>query len=289
MSKTLSPAAAAHLAAKVTTLATCWRVERQDGTVSGYTDFHEDLEIDGVTYLHATGIGSTSATEANSTLGVDNLDVVCVLDSETITHDDILSGLYNDADIYIFLVDHGAPASFLIKLFRGRFGEFKVNELAAHTEVRSLTQRLRNRIGIIHQGYCCHALGDARCGVDLEAIKETITVTALDDDTPTNLWIVATLSRAAAQYHYGRVRGTSGANAGRWGKVKHCRAADGGYAVTTFEDLPYDVAIGDSFDLYPGCDKTLTTCTGRFGNDAFLGFPHIPGHDWMMSYPDVQS
>jgi hypothetical protein len=36
--KSLSPALAAHLAGGVTTLGRCWRVERKDETVMGFTD-----------------------------------------------------------------------------------------------------------------------------------------------------------------------------------------------------------------------------------------------------------
>ena len=36
--KSVSPALAAHLNGEVTTLATCWRLERADGWVRGFTD-----------------------------------------------------------------------------------------------------------------------------------------------------------------------------------------------------------------------------------------------------------
>ena len=36
-------------------------------------------------------------------------------------------------------------------------------------------------------------------------------------------------------------------------------------------------AVGDTIYLYPGCDRTLATCTAKFGNSAnFGGFPFIP-------------
>jgi hypothetical protein len=52
--KTISSALARHLAGKVTTLATSWKVTRRDGIVLGFTDHVRELEIDGVsTRQHA--------------------------------------------------------------------------------------------------------------------------------------------------------------------------------------------------------------------------------------------
>jgi uncharacterized phage protein (TIGR02218 family) len=37
-------------------------------------------------------------------------------------------------------------------------------------------------------------------------------------------------------------------------------------------------AVGDTFSIYPGCDRSQTRCTGTFGNVAnFRGYPYIPG------------
>lgn len=53
--KSLSPGLAAHLAGGVTTLCRCWRLERKDGTVMGFTDHDRDLAFDSVTYRAASG------------------------------------------------------------------------------------------------------------------------------------------------------------------------------------------------------------------------------------------
>ncbi|WP_439580802.1 baseplate hub domain-containing protein, partial [Elioraea sp.] len=53
--KSVSSALAAHLAGALTTLATCWRVARRDGTLFGFTDHDRDLVVDGLTYRARTG------------------------------------------------------------------------------------------------------------------------------------------------------------------------------------------------------------------------------------------
>ena len=43
---------------------------------------------------------------------------------------------------------------------------------------------------------------------------------------------------------------------------------------------------GDAFAVTAGCDKRFATCRDRFANAAnFRGFPHIPGNDFVLSYP----
>ena len=43
-----------HLDSGATTLAWCWKVERRDGTILGFTDHDLDLSFDGVTFAAAT-------------------------------------------------------------------------------------------------------------------------------------------------------------------------------------------------------------------------------------------
>jgi uncharacterized phage protein (TIGR02218 family) len=52
----------------------------------------------------------------------------------------------------------------------------------------------------------------------------------------------------------------------------------------------YPVQAGDAFTIRPGCDKSFATCHAKFDNTAnFRGFPHVPGTDQVLSYPDAQS
>jgi uncharacterized phage protein (TIGR02218 family) len=47
------------------------------------------------------------------------------------------------------------------------------------------------------------------------------------------------------------------------------------------------VAAGDQFNATAGCDRSFATCKDRFGNAMnFGGFPHMPGTDFAISYPN---
>jgi uncharacterized phage protein (TIGR02218 family) len=46
-----------------------------------------------------------------------------------------------------------------------------------------------------------------------------------------------------------------------------------------------DIAPGDAFVAFAGCDKRIETCAARFGNVVnFRGFPSIPGQDAILRY-----
>ena len=53
--------------------------------------------------------------------------------------------------------------------------------------------------------------------------------------------------------------------------------SQGGGTFALLVPLPALPAIGDTLTVYPGCDKTKTTCAGKFGNLVhFQGQPYIP-------------
>ena len=68
--------------------------------------------------------------------------------------------------------------------------------------------------------------------------------------------------------------------------MKQHRADDDEVMLSLWQAMLEPIMVGDTFTVTAGCDKTLATCRDRFANvDNFRGFPHIPGNDFIMSYP----
>jgi uncharacterized phage protein (TIGR02218 family) len=283
----IGSAAQEHLAQKTTNLATCWLVVRPDGQSFGFTDHHENLTIGGILYEHGSGVGSNTTYEQTSTGSPGNVDAVCLLDSTVITYEDMLAGLWNGSAIYIGYVNYLEPDSFTINLLRGKFGEITtVSKNVGRVEIRTLTQLLKNRIGKVMNRECAYVLGDAGCGVNLLSYRVQTTIHTVDTDNPQNYFAVdnhAGLVQTASYYALGKIHFTSGGNEGLWAKIKNHT----GLAFQTFLDLPFALSPGDTLDIYPGCDGMLATCNGKFSNYRYLGFPNIPGTDFMTSFPDA--
>jgi uncharacterized phage protein (TIGR02218 family) len=84
----------------------------------------------------------------------------------------------------------------------------------------------------------------------------------------------------------GRVQVLDGAAKGMVGIVKTDTKEGGARILSLWQRLDAKVIPGDRLRLEVGCDKSRIMCRDRFSNVSnFRGFPHIPGEDWLMSYP----
>jgi len=280
--KTLPPGLQAHLDTGATTLAWCWKVARGDGTILGFTDHDRDLVFDGVTFAAATGF---TASEVVSSLGlsVDNLEVEGALAAAAITEADLAAGAYDGATVELWRVNW-TDASQRVLMRKGTLGEVSRGELAFTAELRGLAHALQQATGRTYQRLCDADLGDARCGVDVEApgFKGAGTVDAVSDD---RILTVSGLGGFDSNwFRFGKLLWTSGSNAGRIAEVKaHAKAST--VTLTLWQRAASAVETGDGFTVTAGCDKTLATCKAKFDNVAnFRGFPHMPGNDRAFAY-----
>lgn len=280
--KHLTAALAAHYAQDTTTLATCWRLKRRDGHILGFTDHDRDLTVSSQLYQAASGFTPT-AIASSSALNVDNLDVEGMLDSGAITEADLLAGVYDFAEIEIFEVNYLAPNDGTLFLRFGWLGEVTLQDGRFIAEVRGLTQRLSQRVGQLYSPNCRANLGDERCKVNLSARTYSGTLTSITSRT-----VVGDSARMqpAGTFNDGLITFTSGSNAGLSMEVKE-------YTPGLFSlvmPLPRNAAIGDSYSVREGCDRTFTTCINRFNNAVnFRGEPHIPGTDRILETASTRS
>jgi len=272
-----------HLDSGTTTLAWCWRLTRNDGAVFGFTDHDRLLTFDGTTYQPESGF-TASEIRSGSDLSVDAQEAEGVLTSTTITETDILDGRWDNATVEIWRVNWADTASRAL-LRRGAIGQVRRGRLHFVAEMRSLAHVLGQTIGRTFQASCDAALGDARCGVDLNAIafKGTGTVVSLVGDRG---FAVSGLSGfAEGWFALGTLQWLTGANTGRKAEVLG-HAVTGADVIITLLEAPVRPAeVGNTFDIFAGCDKRFETCQSKFANAVnFRGFPHIPGQDTIIRY-----
>lgn len=278
--KTAGSPLATHIAGETTTLATCWKVTRRDGSIFGFTDFDKDLMVDGLLYQARSGY-TRSAIHTIANLAVDNLDIESAIDSETLSAADLRAGVWDGATVEIFLVNWANLANGKIILKRGTIGEVELKDTVFRAELRGLSQALSQQIVELYTPDCRADLGDTRCKVNLAALTVTGAITAVTDRRS-----FADSSRSESVNHWngGLLTWTSGANVGRKMEVK---AFESSGAFTLFLPMPSIVAVGDNYSLRPGCDKKFSTCKDRYSNvKNFRGEPNVPGNDQVLAYPD---
>lgn len=281
---TVSASLQQHLDTGATSLAWCWRITRVDGEVLGFTEHDRTLTFDGTDFEPETGL-EPSEIRQGTDLAVDAQDAQGVLDSERITETDILDGRWDNATVEAWLVNWSEPAERVL-MRRGSIGRISRGKAAFVAEVRGLAHVIDQPVGRAYQASCDAALGDARCGVDLEAAEHKGTGSISSVLRPRAFTATGLAGFEAGHFDFGFLIWTSGASAGRRAEVIRHTLEDGLATITLLEEPVRALGEGDAFVIRAGCDKSAATCAGRFSNIAnFRGFPHIPGTDTMYRYP----
>lgn len=281
--KAIPVALQAHLDSGATTLAWCWRIERADGQIFGFTDHDRPLAFGGTSYEPESGFDA-SEIRAGSDMAVDAQDAAGAITSDRITETDILDGRWDNATIEVWRVNWNDTDQRVL-MRRGNIGQVRRGKAAFVAEVRSLSHVLNQTIGRTFQYYCDAALGDARCGIDLDgpAYKGSGQIISVDAD---RVFTASGIGGFAPDWFaLGFVTWLSGANAGRRAEVARHSIFGGVVQIELFEPPVRPLAIDDAFDIRAGCDKLLSTCRAKFANAInFRGFPHMPGDDAVVRY-----
>ena len=282
--RALDPGFAAHVESSATTLCTCWRLERRDGLVLGFTDHDATVSFGGCAFVPATG-GDASEATAKTGGATDTTDFVAVLSSAAITEDDIRLGRFDGAAVETWRVNWRDPDMRHL-LRRDRIGEITLEDHLFRAELRSAQADLNRKQGRYYQALCGTRLGTTACGIDLDdpAYKATGAVLAIEGTR--RLRVSGVGAFASGWFSFGRISWTSGHKSGLADTIAaHGRDVMGDYFDLDTEIAEW-VAVGDGFTAQAGCDRTFSSCRDRFANAVnFRGFPHVPGSDFVLSYP----
>ena len=133
----------------------------------GFTDHDRVLTFDGTDFEPESGFAA-SEVRSGSDLAVDAQDAEGVLTSDRITETDIIDGRWDAAEVELWRV-HWADTSQRVMLRRGAVGQIRRGRMAFVAEVRALAHVLGQTVGRTFQSSCDAALGDGRCGVNIES------------------------------------------------------------------------------------------------------------------------
>lgn len=261
-------------------------------TTFRFTSHDVDLVIPGDgTYSSSAGFQNT-AVESKSDLSVDNLDVVGIFDSDTISLQDLRAGLFDFSDIFIFMVNWSDLTQGAINIRRGKLGEVISSPQGwFNVELRGMTQLLQINFVELYGPDCRADLFDSRCGLIAANFQCTGHVTVVTDPTHITIHLDTTPSSPFFQsndgwFQFGVLKWLTGQNAGRAIELKTWS-----HTANTLEfyvPTGYPVTIGDTFDVWPGCDKSLATCRDKFSNLVNMrAESYLPGNDQAFYYPDV--
>ena len=268
------------------TLCLCWKLMPRGRPPLGFTSHDRDVAFDGLTYRAASGFAA-SEIETSLGLAVDNTEVAGALSASDLTEEDLAAGIYDDARIEIWLVDWRDPH--VRHLLRsGSIGRVSRGGVHFTAEIRGLSHYLNQTRGRVYAYGCDAAVGDARCGVDLSSPAFSAAATVAEARDSRQFTAGGLAAFASGWFALGRLTWTSGANAGRSAEIRTHSTGPGGAAhIGLTTPAPAPIAAGDAFTITAGCDRQFATCREKFANaENFRGFPHMPGNDFIMRYPN---
>jgi uncharacterized phage protein (TIGR02218 family) len=170
-----------------------------------------------------------------------------------------------------FMPTYGDTSPGTVILFAGRISDIDCTRTSVDIRCRSHLELLNIQMPRrLWQSSCTHLFGDAMCQFDRTS-RQTI-FSAGPGSTPSQIAASVT-PNPANLYLQGTIVAISGANTGASRTIANM---DGGRVYVKLAFLS-PVEVGDQFQLLPGCDRTLATCTNVFNNTVhFGGFPYIP-------------
>ena len=163
----------------------------------------------------------------------------------------------------------------ILTIFAGRPAEIDCSDIMVTITIEDYRALLTTRMPRnSYQSGCRFTLFDTGC--TLSAATFAVTGTTIAGTTRAQIVSTAKVPGGSGTFNLGKLKMTSGDNANF---VRTVSTWDGVGTFGLLNPFPFTVAIGDTFTVYPGCDKTKTACTA-FGNLAnYGGFPNIPAAD----------
>ncbi len=259
------------------TSATCVRIECINGVTVRLTDYPYDLVMSNAT-VYKTDYGyqptAFTASSAFSPSAID-IDGICAVGG--VTRDQLASGVFDNARVYIFKCDFLNPVEDYEEVTSGFFGKTTLEDDKYTIQGMSLIDALNQSTGKTYAAACMNTLGSPLCGITLSLIEVTGTLTHV-----TSRFVIrdSARSESADWFGAGTFQLTTGLNAGLKPLEVKSYAADG--TITLFDPLYYAPDVNDAYVLIPGCRKRRDEdCRDKFGNVAVTSGVHA-----MKQYPN---
>ncbi len=254
--------------------ATFWRIFRRDGIALGFTSHDRNLVFCGMTHRAAPGM-IPAAIRMTSDLSEDSAGVEGALSHDAIREVDLASGLFDHAGIEIGIVDWETLDHHT--MYSGTLGKIEDDRSSFSAELRSAKQVLEQDL-VPRTSPTCRAIFCAPgCGLSASKYTKNVVLGAVDFD----LNRVQFAGSIGNDYVDGQLRFLAGPQTGLVFGILDSKDN----WLTLDRPMNENIEIGTPAELQEGCDHTLATCSGRFGNAInFRGEPFLPGNDLLARY-----
>lgn len=254
-------------------------ITRLDGTVLRIAEAEETITVDGDAFAPLPG---AEISAVKHVLGGEpgSMEIrFAHSDGGTLDTADINNGVWDGATVHLYVIDRDAISTLGDPLFTGTIEVVNLDPIGSggSFDIRGLAARAESMIQT-YQPMCRTDLFSALCQLNANDFDHTGTIGTIDDRftitiaglgaPPADGWFNGGIAVAASGFKFEIASWTLS-------------------TLTLRTYLPVCVArltAGEGITLYPGCDKTGTTCRTKFSNkinfqgeDHFLGVNSIVG------------
>lgn len=276
---------ALDLSQNTLTLAELYEIEMVNGLLLYVTNHDRQIEYDGKTYL-AVPV-QRGPISYHSNLQVDKVELTIgivgiTVGEKVVTAPQMVKRDYlRNAHVRVLLVDFVALDDDKL-LFEGWVtGGVSLNAGSLTLSVGSILDRLSQKVPkIIYSEFCQHRLfsvseneWEPQCGLVKAEWAVTGTTAAESDEITIYSTEFAFSAHTENYWTCGELQITSGDNSGLSRTIiEH----NDGYVIL-LTPFPEAITGGETFTVYPGCDRSGETCATKFDNYVhFFGFESIP-------------
>lgn len=164
--------------------------------------------------------------------------------------------------------------------FSGTIQDIDADRLMVHLTIDDFLAYLANQQmpRLLWQTGCFHEVYDSGCALLKANFTSSGAITSVGDSAH----FVTNLSQVSGYFKLGVLTFTSGANSGVSGPVNSFTQSSGGAFAMRFP-FPALLSNGDTFAVYPGCDKQQATCSNASTSVGapFNNLPHFSGQPYI--------
>jgi uncharacterized phage protein (TIGR02218 family) len=285
MARTLTLDQLASIRGPSLTLCRTWDFVRKDGKAAYMTDHDRPVVLGDKRYMPVRTLNSTAATRGGGFQPRDK-EMKGAIDSDVFVQEELLAGLWRNCFVKEAVVDwqHPERGQFLTDVYWFKTLSFDGQKFTAGVE--GLSGWTDKPFGRNYTRDCNWNFGDRNCRADTSSWEVAdVAVTGVTDGYGVEFDVDPVAADPANAFrNNGVLVWKTGANAGLSHVVRgHDHMAT---TISLWLEPIFPVVVGDTFDLYPGCQKTLEACKAYDNVLNYGGFPALIGNDEMISSPD---
>lgn len=280
MPRAIPAALLAHMQGEATSLVECVRITPVVGSVLAFTDFNENLTVDGTSFLARPGMRVSQAS-TNVLMELDSSQAQGFFKSSVITRADVKTGKFKSAQFERIYVNFDDLTDGFYCFSSGPLGRVDVVDLAFQAEMIGGGQAWSQPVGFLTSRACSWVqfVGDKYCKVDMNGtspLGSTYKTTGSISTVTNAITFTSGVTHPTAWFTFGRLLWTSGPNANYYSEIASYTNTSGTF--TLMQAPGSDIAAGHGFIAYAGCDREYGTCAAKFDNLVnFRGQPFLAG------------